>query len=88
MAALQATSIAKAGNRYAPGGVSSASYFGGLSTHQLSRPEASASTELNNNAFPSAALQPGQQGPHTVNLVPLAAVFGPSLTASSLCRRP
>ncbi|KAI0704912.1 hypothetical protein BC835DRAFT_1315745 [Cytidiella melzeri] len=35
MAALQATSIAKAGNRSAPGGVTSASYFGGLSTHQM-----------------------------------------------------
>ena len=58
MAALQATSLAKAGNRYAPGGVTSASYFGGLSNHQLSRLDASSTTELNNF---SPSLQQGPQ---------------------------
>lgn len=58
MAALQATSLAKAGNRYAPGGVTSASYFGGLSNHQLSRPDASSTTELNN--FPPSLHQTTQ----------------------------
>jgi hypothetical protein len=45
MAALQATSIAKAGNRSAPGGVTSASYFGGLSTHQMPRSASNPSLE-------------------------------------------
>ena len=58
MAALQATSLAKVANRSAPGGVTSASYFGGLSNHQLSRLDASSTTELNNF---SPSLQQGPQ---------------------------
>lgn len=60
MAALQATSIAKAGNRSAPGGVTSASYFGGLSTHQSSRPEATPIVEANGHF--SFSSPPGIQG--------------------------
>ncbi|EKM60949.1 uncharacterized protein PHACADRAFT_83217 [Phanerochaete carnosa HHB-10118-sp] len=76
MAALQATSLAKAGNRYAPGGGTSASsYFGGLSTHQLPRTDSSSSApELNNFPPPISAQQQGAQGPslHTNNMNPAA----------------
>lgn len=58
MAALQATSIAKAGNRSAPGGVTSASYFGGLSTHQMPRSASDSSL----GAEPTAS-HPFQQVP-------------------------
>ena len=73
MAALQATSLAKAGNRYAPGGVTSASYFGGLSNHQLSRPDASSATELNN--FSPSLQQPTlpQAVTNNVRALPIAA---------------
>lgn len=65
MAALQATSIAKAGNRYAPGGGTSApSYFGGLSTHQLPRTDSSSSAPELSSFPPSiSAQQQGAQGP-------------------------
>ncbi|GJE86009.1 ARID/BRIGHT DNA binding domain-containing protein [Phanerochaete sordida] len=65
MAALQATSLAKAGNRYAPGGGTSASsYFGGLSTHQLPRTDSSSSAPELASFPPSiSAQQQGAQGP-------------------------
>lgn len=64
MAALHATNLAKAGNRYAPGGVSSAPYFGGLSSHHLPRPESVEPNPsqpppqaMNVNANPAVAMQ-------------------------------
>ncbi|KAJ3529358.1 hypothetical protein NM688_g7866 [Phlebia brevispora] len=65
MAALQATSLAKVANRSAPGGVTSASYFGGLSAHQLSRPDSSSSSQETSN-FPFPGLSNLQtHGPST-----------------------
>ena len=46
MALLQATSLAKAGNRSAPGGTS-ASYFGGMSLNHSNRPDPALGQEMN-----------------------------------------
>lgn len=63
MAALQATSLAKAGNRSAPGGTSVPN-FGGLSMNQpnsFSRPDSGAQ-DINNHAFsPVSDLQASNQ---------------------------
>lgn len=54
MAALQATSLAKAANRSVPGGTS-APYFGGLSSNQHSRPDHPNSAS-DGHAFPDSQL--------------------------------
>ncbi|KAL4243558.1 hypothetical protein ABKN59_001121 [Abortiporus biennis] len=59
MALLQATSLAKAGNRSAPGGTS-ASYFGGMSLNNSSRPDSSSPQDM--NAAPAPGGLPNFQG--------------------------
>ncbi|KAH8100630.1 hypothetical protein BXZ70DRAFT_938118 [Cristinia sonorae] len=71
MAALQATSLAKAANRSAPGGTS-ASYFGGMSSNNPTRPDLSSGQDIMNgnqpfppNAMPAfQAQQHNQPSPH------------------------
>lgn len=59
MALLQATSLAKAGNRSAPGGTS-ASYFGGMSLNNSNRPDPALGQEMNPSSF---ATVPGMSFP-------------------------
>ena len=86
MAALQATSLAKAGNRYAPGGVTSGAYFGGMSTHQSSRPDSTSLPDLNNIASAAQQGPPGQ--PSNVNMPVLLTTLCPRAHPCLLVLRP
>ncbi|CAL1696053.1 unnamed protein product [Somion occarium] len=66
MAALQATSLAKVGNRSAPGGTS-AGYFGGMSINNPNRSDPAMGQEMNATAFatmPSVSFPAQSQPPN------------------------
>lgn len=83
MAALQATSLAKSANRSAPGGVTSASYFGGLSAHQLSRPDSSSSSQEPNHFSFSGLPNSQAQGP-SANVGSARTPLSPSRPAQTM----
>lgn len=84
MAALQATSLAKAANRSAPGGTS-ASYFGGMSINSPTRPDLSSGQEIMNGnpSFPPSGMTGFQAQQHLPNVSSLFHLFSPLF--SSLC---
>ena len=90
MAALQATSLAKAANRSAPGGTS-ASYFGGMSINNPTRPDPSSGQEIMNGnpPFPPSGMSGFQAQQHLPNVSrstsPLSPLYVVSMSYQVPC---